>query len=150
MLKCYSYDIVCQEIPDEVTLALNISNCPIHCKGCHSPWLWEDKGEAVTDSFLTDLVGTYLPAVTCVCFMGGDGEPDEVRRLSLLLRERFSGLKTAWYSGRSALPDGYDATWLDYLKLGPYIQHLGGLTSPTTNQRLYHIDNGKLTPIKLF
>ncbi len=150
MLKCYSYDIVCQEIPDEVTLALNISNCPIHCKGCHSPWLWEDKGEAVTDSFLTDLVGTYLPAVTCVCFMGGDGEPDEVRRLSLLLRERFSDLKTAWYSGRSALPDGYDATWLDYLKLGPYIQHLGGLTSPTTNQRLYHIDNGKLTSIKLF
>ncbi len=150
MLKCYSYDIVCQEIPDEVTLALNISNCPIHCQGCHSPWLWEDKGEAVTDGFLTDLVRTYVPAVTCVCFMGGDGEPDEVRRLSLLLRERFSDLKTAWYSGRSVLPDGYDAAWLDYLKLGPYIQRLGGLKSPTTNQRLYQIHDGKLTAIKLF
>ena len=25
----------------------------------------------------------------------------------------------------------------DYIKLGPYIESLGGLKSPTTNQRLY-------------
>ncbi len=149
MLKCYSYDIVCQEIPDEVTLALNISNCPIHCKGCHSPWLWEDKGEEVTDSFLTDLVRTYVPAITCVCFMGGDGEPEEVGRLARLLHQQFLDVKVAWYSGKQSLPQNFRADWLDYLKLGPYIEQLGGLASPATNQRLYRIEDGTLVPITL-
>ena len=30
MLKYANYDIVFQEVPDEVTLAINISNCPNH------------------------------------------------------------------------------------------------------------------------
>ena len=33
------------EIPDEITLCINISQCPNNCKGCHSPWLREDVGE---------------------------------------------------------------------------------------------------------
>ena len=49
MLKCYSYDIVCQEIPDEITLAVNISCCPNRCQGCHSPWLWGNEGEEMTE-----------------------------------------------------------------------------------------------------
>ena len=36
MLKYVDYDIAFQEIPDEVTLAINLSNCP-HRAGCHSP-----------------------------------------------------------------------------------------------------------------
>ena len=56
MLKCCSYDVVCQEIPDEITLAVNISGCPNRCPGCHSPWLWEDEGEALTE----DLLSGYL------------------------------------------------------------------------------------------
>ena len=55
MLKCYSYDIVCQEIPDEISLAVNISCCPNRCPGCHSPWLWEDAGEPMTEEFLEAL-----------------------------------------------------------------------------------------------
>ena len=39
MLKYAGYDIVFQEIPDEVTLALNLSGCPNGCPGCHSPHL---------------------------------------------------------------------------------------------------------------
>lgn len=33
------------------------------------------------------------------------------------------------------------------LKLGPYIETLGGLKSETTNQRLYHIVNGTMEDI---
>ena len=40
MLKYVNTDIVFQEIPDEVTLAVNISNCPCRCPGCHSQYLW--------------------------------------------------------------------------------------------------------------
>lgn len=31
MLKYVNCGIVFQEIPDEVTLSINISNCPCHC-----------------------------------------------------------------------------------------------------------------------
>ena len=39
------------------------------------------------------------------------------------------------------LPEGFEITSMDYIKLGPYIEALGGLKSPTTNQALYRIDS---------
>ena len=48
MLKYTNTEIVFQEFPDETTLVFNISGCPVHCKGCHSKWLWEDTGTALT------------------------------------------------------------------------------------------------------
>lgn len=45
MLKYVDARVVFQEIPDEITLAINISNCPCHCKGCHSQYLAEDIGK---------------------------------------------------------------------------------------------------------
>ena len=71
MLKYTDYDIVFQEIPDEVTLAINLSNCPNRCKGCHSPYLQQNVGEALTEENLSILLQKYGKAVTCVCFMGG-------------------------------------------------------------------------------
>ena len=44
MLKYYNAMVVFEEIPDEITLAINITNCPCHCVGCHSKFLWEDVG----------------------------------------------------------------------------------------------------------
>ena len=75
MLRYVDYDIVFQEIPDEVTLAINLSNCPNRCKGCHSPHLLENVGESLTEESLGHLLQKYGKAVTCVCFMGGDAEP---------------------------------------------------------------------------
>lgn len=81
--------------------------------------------------------------------MGGDAEPAEVERLAKWIRSEYPGIKTAWYSGRETLPEGFDLLCLDYLKLGPYISELGGLKSPATNQALYRIsDSGELTKIK--
>lgn len=45
MLKYVNGGVVFQEIPDEVTLSINISNCPCHCPSCHSQYLWKDIGE---------------------------------------------------------------------------------------------------------
>lgn len=138
MLKYVSYDVVFREIPDETTLALNISGCPHCCPGCHSPWLQSDAGQPLTDSELSALLDRYGSTVTCVCFMGGDGEPDEVARLATFVR-RTTSLKVGWYSGRVALPPDFPLRPFHYIKLGPYIDHLGPLFSPTTNQRLYRI-----------
>ena len=141
MLKCYSYDIVCQEIPDEISLAVNISGCPNRCPGCHSPWLWEDEGKEMTEELLSSLLERYSSAITCLCFMGGDASPSEIQKMSEWIKSQYPGLKTAWYSGRGSVPDGFDVRCLDYIKLGPYIEALGGLKSPETNQRLYRILN---------
>ena len=137
-MKFVSYDIVFQEIPDEVTLAFNLSGCPNRCAGCHSPHLQEDTGETLTESVLSALLDVYGNAVTCVCFMGGDSSPDEVLNLAKFARQFHK--KTAWYSGSSKLHKNARQCF-DYIKLGEYVEKLGGLNSPTTNQRFYRIDD---------
>jgi hypothetical protein len=37
-----------------------------------------------------------------------------------------------------------DLANFDYIKLGPYDPARGGLDSPTTNQRFYRVEGGKL------
>ena len=135
MLKVASYDIVFQEIPGEVTLALNLSNCPCHCPGCHSQHLAEDIGEVLDEELLDGLIARYKGLITCVAFMGGDADPQEVARLAAHLQ----GLKAAWYSGRQFTPETftYDLSPFAFVKFGPYIESLGALKSPTTNQHLY-------------
>ena len=144
MLKFHNYDIVFQEIPNEVTLALNISNCPNRCVGCHSPHLWEDTGEVLDENVLAVLLEKYGCAVTCVCFMGGDGSPEELLHLAKFTKKHKK--KTAWYSGNSELFEN-SLSCFDYIKLGNYIEELGGLKSSTTNQRFFLIENETMIDI---
>ena len=145
MLRFLSYNIVFQEVPGEVSLAINISNCPNGCKGCHSPYLQEDKGDILDESMIDALLVKYGDAVTCICFMGGDADPQTVERLSRYIRKSTdSQLKTAWYSGKARLQKNCSIANFDYLKLGPYVESLGGLDSSTTNQHFYLIIAGEL------
>lgn len=147
MLKYTDYDVVFQEIPDEVTLAVNLSLCPNRCTGCHSPHLRTDAGEELTEEALLMLLDRYRGLVTCLCLMGGDNDPARVGHLARFAR-RAAGVRTGWYSGRSRLPEGFDPTQLDYIKLGPYVASLGGLRSPRTNQRLWRVErDGTLTDL---
>ena len=56
MLKYVETAITFSEVPDEITLCINISNCPCHCKGCHSQYLWEDKGTILNEETLTSKI----------------------------------------------------------------------------------------------
>ena len=137
MLKYVNTGVVFQEIPDETTLAINISGCPCRCPGCHSQYLWGDVGEPLTQSVLDDFVVQYGADITCLAFMGGDADPQEVNRLARYVHERWPQLRVAWYSGRLRVPSLVRKQDFDYIKIGPYIRHLGPLKQPTTNQRLY-------------
>jgi anaerobic ribonucleoside-triphosphate reductase activating protein len=142
MLKFVSYDIVFQEVPDEVTLAINISGCPNHCKGCHSPYLMEDIGERLSCEVLAGLLMKYKESITCVCFMGGDSAPVAVDEFAAFVKRFTSNkVKTAWYSGSNHFPENCTLENFNYIKLGPYIERLGGLDSPNTNQHFFKIDN---------
>lgn len=139
MLKYYNYDIVFQEIPDELTLAINITNCPNRCKGCHSPHLQSNIGEYLNESFIDSLFSKYGSAISCFCFMGGDNNPAKVAELARYVKDTYPHIKTAWYSGCADLPKEFDSLSFNYIKIGEYIENLGGLDNKKSNQRLYEI-----------
>ncbi len=140
-MKYADFDIVFQEVPGEVSLALNISHCPNNCPGCHSAYLMEDVGYELNEQSLEQLLDRYGSGITCVCFMGGDRTPFEVARLAEYLHTgRSHPLKAACYSGKSQLPEGFPLQWFNYVKLGPYMAEKGPLNKPTTNQRFYRVE----------
>lgn len=137
MLKYVNCGIVFQEIPNEVTLSINISNCPCHCPGCHSNYLWEDIGNPLDEEAIDQFVRKYHSDITCLCFMGGDAAPEQVERLAAYIHGRYENMRVGWYSGRLRIAPGINKNEFDYIKIGPYIKHLGPLKAKTTNQRLY-------------
>lgn len=146
MLKYVNHDIVFQEFPDEVTLAINLSRCPCACPGCHSTYLWGDNGEILTFERLLALVEQYGATITCVGLMGGDNAPLAALQLLHQLRQAHPELHTGWYSGRQELPEGFDVTQAPtYIKLGPWRKELGPLSAPTTNQRMLRFEGDGTT-----
>ena len=76
-MKYVDTKVVFSEIPDEITLAINISGCPVKCSGCHSKYLWEDVGEPLNSDSLHHLIENHK-GITCVAFMGGDSSPYKI------------------------------------------------------------------------
>ena len=134
-MKFLLSEVVFQEIPDEIILAIDITNCPFRCPGCHSPELWEDIGEELTTSTLETLIEENK-GITCVCFMGGDYNPEYLSLLASFIKVTYPKLKVALYSGSESFPP-VDLSNFDYIKVGPYIQEKGGLDNPNTNQKLF-------------
>ena len=141
MLKYVNTGIVFQEIPDEVTLAINISNCPCHCPGCHSKYLWEDIGTPLTIDVLDQFILKFGDNITCICFMGGDSDPLYLGQLASYIHTHYPSYRVGWYSGRLRISSQVSKTLFDYIKVGPYIAHLGSLKCRNTNQRLYKLDS---------
>lgn len=148
-MKYYNYDVVFQEIPDETTLAINISGCPCHCPGCHSPFLWEDTGIELSIQEFERIVNTVIEDITCICFMGGDANPAYINHLAEYAFKHYPFLKIGWYTGRMAISKDIDLKNFDYIKVGSYIKHLGGLSSKTTNQRMYKVLHHSSTNVEL-
>lgn len=129
-------NVVLEEIPGRVTLAVEISNCQGSCVGCHSPWLKTDVGEPLTEEVIDALIADNF-GVNCFLLLGEGKDPEAVLRLAAHLRAHHPGMETAIYSGRVSVEDElFDA--FDYVKVGPYIAERGPLNKETTNQRLYH------------
>lgn len=145
MLKYVDTRVTFSEVPDEITLCINISGCKIRCEGCHSSYLAEDIGKPLYISVLSQLIAENK-GITCVSFMGGDSDPFEINVLAGAVKSN-TDLKTAWYSGRQELAEEIDLDNFDFIKLGPYIEESGPLTSITTNQRFYKVEKGTLVDI---
>ena len=82
------------------------------------------------------MIAEHGDNITCVCFMGGDSAPHEVATLAAYIHQRYPHHKVAWYSGRQYIPHYIDKQQFDYIKVGPYIAHLGPLQSSHCNQHM--------------
>ncbi len=139
MLKYVETKEVFAEIPDEITLAISISGCPVRCKACHSKYLWNDIGEPLTVEALA-LMAEKHRGVSCICFMGGDNDPAEVNRLAAWVKGNTT-ISTAWYSGRDEISTEIELQNFDYVKIGRYDEEAGPLNSGKTNQRLWRVNH---------
>lgn len=146
MVKYHDAMVVFEEIPNEITLAINITNCPCKCPGCHSKFLWEDTGTELTIEELGTLLEKH-DGITTVCFMGGDASPETICALAEYVHE-IKKLKVGWYSGMDNYYKDINFDWFDYIKLGHYDDKLGGLNKETTNQKLFKIIHEKVDDYK--
>ena len=136
MLKFKEVKVVFREIPEEITLSINITNCPIKCKDCHSKHLWENIGSDLTITKLNHLI-TENEGISCVCFMGGDSDTNYLNNLAKYIKSNYD-IKVGWYSGQDSIDNMINLEYFDYIKIG----HFNGkpLNDKDTNQRLYRID----------
>lgn len=149
MLKYIDTKVVFAEIPDEITLAINISGCPCHCKGCHSAYLAEDIGEPLHEDSLKILIEKNK-GISCVVFMGGDSEPSTINKLAEFVKEMYPKIKIAWYSGRPHISLEIDISNFDFVKVGSYEEDKGPLNKRTTNQRFYKVIHASTEKSELY
>jgi len=135
MIKYVESKVVFEEIPDKLTLAVTISGCPFSCKNCHSDYLQTDCGEELTTDAIDELL-TANNGVNCFLFLGDGQDREGICKLAEHIKNTYSNISTAIYSGYDWMLDEYCEVF-DYIKTGGYIEEMGDLTSPTTNQRLY-------------
>ena len=133
MVKYYNYMLTFAEVPDEISLCFNITNCQQHCVGCHSPFLREDIG-ADLNKDLQIILNRHKDQFSCVCFLGEGNDRKQLQKLITYIKNL--GYKTCVYSGRDdcSLDDYIN---LDYYKVGSYQSKFGPLNVKTTNQRFY-------------
>lgn len=145
MLKYVETLVTFSEFPDEISLCINISNCPNACVNCHSSYLKEDIGTILDYKELDKLIQKNH-GITCIGFMGGDRDPSEINKLAKYIKDNYN-LKIGWYSGSETLSNKIDVRLFNFIKIGPYIEKYGPLNKRTTNQRMYENINGNLDDI---
>ena len=135
------------EVPGEISVVVPLAGCGKHCPHCHSPHLQDrDGGEFLTIPILHEILMKYKSKASCVLFFGGEYDSD--RLLDFVTYADYYRFKVALYSGYELEElDSRLVGMLDYIKIGPYIEELGGINVKGTNQRLWKRVDGELEDI---
>ena len=137
-MRYTNIQVVLQEVPTEITLALSIHGCDVGCKGCF--WDENDTSHLLTEDVYTSLLKAHDGLISCICFMGGEWLPEVL--VKYLTQAKDAGFKTCLYTGRERVSDAIHEQ-LDYIKTGMWIEERGGLSSENTNQQMLNISSGE-------
>lgn len=140
MIKYKDSYIVFEEIPDRVSLAVNITNCQNNCIGCHSPELRLNSGIELTEEEIDKLINENY-GIDCFLFMGEGKDMVRLLEIARYVKNKYD-IAVAIYSGRNNVEEEYYEIF-DYVKVGEYKKEFGPLNSSTTNQRLYRMTEGE-------
>lgn len=143
----YSPQVTFREIPNEISLTIP-TLCWNHCSiDCNSKFCWiENNGERkyLDEEVLKDLIEKNK-GISCVTIMTSLNFI-RLNELFEYIKDNYPKLKTALYIGENWVTllkylDFYQFGFsnLDYIKIGGYVDKLGGLESKITNQQFYEI-----------
>lgn len=146
MLKYYDYAITFAEFPDEICLAVNITNCPGFCENCSEPWLKNDVGVELTNAEIDKLISEHKD-ITVFGLMGGDSDHEDVIRIARYIHDKYINIKVGMYSGKEYLSKRL-LNVLDLYKIGRWIMpkgeasewhktNNGAIQFPWSNQLLF-------------
>lgn len=146
-LPVVSIAVSLNEIPDHIAIAIELGNCKQKCKGCHSPWNGRTlnyKCWTELEDILYQVNSQIKKGANAIVLMGGTNNNIPVENLIEAINVLGCYAPIGLYSG---LPDSADIhkvlktyTKLQWLKTGSYDAKLGGLDSPTTNQKFWEYD----------
>lgn len=141
LVPVVSTGITLNEVPDKVSFFIELGSCTQRCKGCHSKELWEEVKEPTSlDVLLKEAEKAIDKGANAIVLMGGTCNGLNIKELSTILQALSEIAQTCLYSGSDDqrlnlfLAETTNITWI---KTGSYKEELGGLSSPTTNQRFY-------------
>ena len=135
------------EVPGEISLSIVLAGCSHKCCNCHSEEYQDIKNGAAFDwEQYGGLLLKYRDKCSCIVFFNGEYDAQLLIRLSWLAR--MMSYKTALYSGfeMEQLSEELKKEF-SYIKVGSYREELGGLDSPTTNQRMLKKVDGEFVDI---
>ena len=150
LIPVVDWGITFNEVPDKMAVYFELGDCNKHCNGCHSPELWEPLEGSPLSIFLKIAEREVAKGANAICVLGGTDCNSFSRDLLVFFLGELANLApVCLYSGSDdievmqKLAEQGNCTWL---KTGSYKEELGGLQSPTTNQRFFkreqrqHID----------
>jgi len=131
MTRYSSCTVTLSEMPGYTTLVFSLQGCKIKCPDCHSKYLWdEEAGIPLTAERFISAIEDCDGLINAVLFLG---DIEDSLHYAIIAKEY--DLTTGSYTGKSRGECDLYFKYFDYVKIGPYDKDLGGLESPTTNQR---------------
>ena len=149
----YQTGITLAEMPNNISCYIQLANCNIKCKGCHSKFLWKKISQTDLQQILSYVIASKNKGADMFIVFGDINNDISSDDLLLLVRSASSILPVCIYSGadnvEKALGNNYAEIlpYLSYIKIGKFNKNLGGLANRNTNQQLFLIKDSQLTDV---
>ena len=149
-LPVMNYGITLSEIPNRIAVFFEIGDCILNCENCHSPNLSHEKYDGTTMNVrkMIEIIKHYYSlGADAIVFMGGlrsncVSPSDFIKCVLSPLYEK--GYDIGMYDGSPGF-NNFNITsmhFLKWIKIGNYIETLGPLTEPNTNQFFLEKNDG--------